>query len=482
VRTGTLFKIIQIDFHRRFEKPNVWNETSRRKFNNPGKNIVFSSDGKQVALLSENFADIWQVSTGAYIKALTGIEFSNNTFYKEGTHNFSSFFSANIIGNQEKIRQEIKKLHSGWGKIIFSPDENVMAIWSEKDVQIWRLKDMEWLQIGVIQDVSRLSELTFSPNGDVLCMFYGRRNSIPNRGENCKICLYKMSDKTLIPLFENKRVAGSFSFSKDGKFLAVGSKNNTTYLYGIYSGSSEELKPSLWTLKSFLKKNSSYVTCIAFAPDWATFAVACSDKSIQLWNMRNRFLINTFMSSSVPVSIAFSPRGEQLGVLTDENIEMWYVNVGASYKESVPIMEKNDRVMYHQDYVLPKEVRRAGNRRDQYGFDLHYYRELIFFDNDMFSVIYHDLLMFARITDNTILWQNNFSRVDYFAFTSDGSIVATTTNRSADISLQRVGDGKLIKVLKGHKRRVTSIKFSPDGKLLASGSDDGTVRLWGVVS
>ena len=32
--------------------------------------------------------------------------------------------------------------------------------------------------------------------------------------------------------------------------------------------------------------------------------------------------------------------------------------------------------------------------------------------------------------------------------------------------------------LAGHKRRVTSIAFSPDGNLLATGSDDKTVKLW----
>ena len=32
--------------------------------------------------------------------------------------------------------------------------------------------------------------------------------------------------------------------------------------------------------------------------------------------------------------------------------------------------------------------------------------------------------------------------------------------------------------LKGHLANINSVVFSPDGKLLASGSDDDTIRLW----
>ena len=41
--------------------------------------------------------------------------------------------------------------------------------------------------------------------------------------------------------------------------------------------------------------------------------------------------------------------------------------------------------------------------------------------------------------------------------------------------------GACVRTLEGHGRGVTSVSFSPDGKQLASGSADMTVRVWLVV-
>ena len=40
------------------------------------------------------------------------------------------------------------------------------------------------------------------------------------------------------------------------------------------------------------------------------------------------------------------------------------------------------------------------------------------------------------------------------------------------------GDGQEILTLKGHTDSVYSVCFSPDGKQIASGSKDRTVRVW----
>jgi WD40 repeat protein len=66
------------------------------------------------------------------------------------------------------------------------------------------------------------------------------------------------------------------------------------------------------------------------------------------------------------------------------------------------------------------------------------------------------------------------------AFSPDGRTLALGAE-DGSIHLWDMPAGRERSILRGHARTVRSVAFSPDGKLLASGSQDGRVVLWDSV-
>src|SRR5262249_15169448 len=74
------------------------------------------------------------------------------------------------------------------------------------------------------------------------------------------------------------------------------------------------------------------------------------------------------------------------------------------------------------------------------------------------------------------------------ALSSDGRLAAVggATHGAKDgsyaIYLISIESGKLLSVFDGHSGSINSLAFSPDGKWLASGSMDKSIRIWNIRS
>ncbi len=67
--------------------------------------------------------------------------------------------------------------------------------------------------------------------------------------------------------------------------------------------------------------------------------------------------------------------------------------------------------------------------------------------------------------------------VNKVAFSPDGKMIATASNDNS-VRLWDAQTGSPLKTLSGHQGRVTHIAFSPDSSWLVSGADDNTIRRW----
>jgi WD40 repeat protein len=246
------------------------------------------------------------------------------------------------------------------------------------------------------------------------------------------------------------------------------------------------------------------ITCVAYSPDgrWLAAATGCTGKfggnirgQVKVWELATRQQRAVLRGSrNFARSTAFSPDGRWLaGGLGDRTVHLW----DAETLEEGAVLRGHSRsaaaLVFSPDskQLVVGTGDRSGTGRvgEAQVWEIVTAKVLrrLPEPNGVWAVIYPPSgteIILGTATLN--LWRLQSDQVEVLlptktvaramALSPDGRTLAVTTGWS--VKVHDWPDLSERATLVGHKQIVTSLAFSPDGSILASGSADGTVRFW----
>lgn len=188
---------------------------------------------------------------------------------------------------------------------------------------------------------------------------------------------------------------------------------------------------------------------------------------IQLWDLNTDSSHAIFMSKGSPTTIAFSQDNTTLISLDHSIIERWNVNTGSKVSAFLLWDGDTSSKVRTEAAVLSQDGNSlaTGTREGR----IHLW-------NTTTGKRRMDLKGHAEAKTKSIL---------AFAFSPDGKIIASgsidkSTSIDDTVQLWDTEKGTKLATLRGHIGGVTSLAFSADGKTLASGDANRVIKLWDV--
>ena len=205
------------------------------------------------------------------------------------------------------------------------------------------------------------------------------------------------------------------------------------------------------------------VNDLAFSPDGTILAAAGDDDVITLWDVSHNKLLDRLQGHTLWVNgVAFSPDGETLASASaDRTVRLWQVSTGQELRV----------LSGHTDWVRSVAMSPQGDLLA--AGSCHELEEPGSSECTMGEIV----LWHAGTGEMQHAMLGHQGWVRCLAFSPDGQMLASGSN-DGTIYLWDTTTGQQIAALQGHSGWVNGLTFAPDGAILASASDDKLILLW----
>lgn len=194
--------------------------------------------------------------------------------------------------------------------------------------------------------------------------------------------------------------------------------------------------------------SSRFIRDVSFSPDGRTLALVASD-GVELWDIASRQTIATLAGSE---TAAFSPDGQTIAAASDDGVTFWRTADGSEIGRLEPVVRAIQSITFSPDGRPAAADLWEGNIYLWQGID----------DSEP------EIWEFERSTSSAIVISPNgrFLAIAYRPF--DGS-------SQSYVQLRQVEDGRIIHTIELGRTFTNEIAFSPDSRLIAVATADGTM-------